>query len=169
MILFFIPVVVVFFFLKGIKSVLKHLVRYMYYCSKKPCGLQGDITVAYMKGVDGRGRQSYSPWRHNQNFFHRFFGYNLPRVAHDQRLKRVHSKRERVINIIGLNLNIYSLTVNCSLVVIPLLSACTAPLGQICKYAFRRGIMRPLGKRQVTSREMTKIILRAEVSFLHGF
>ena len=167
MILFFIPVVVVFFFLKRIKSVLKHLVRY--YCSKKPCGLQGGITVAYMKGVDGRGRQSYSPRRHNQNFFHRFFGYNLPRVAHDQRLKRVHSKRERVINIIGLNLNIYSLTVNCSLVVIPLLSACTASLGQICKYAFRRGIMRSLGKRQVTSREMTKIILRAEVSLLHGF
>ena len=48
--------------------------------------------------------------------------------------------------IIGLNLNIYSFTVNCSVVVIPLLSACTASLWQICKYAF----LRPLGKRQVT-------------------
>ena len=119
-----------------------------------------------MKGVDGRGRQSYSPWRHNQNFFHRFFGYNLPRVTHDQRLKRVHSKRERVINIIGLNLNIYSLTVNCALVVIPLLSACTASLGHMCKYAFRRGIMRPLGKRQVTDPHVKWLRLSCEQRFL---
>ena len=161
---------------------MKHLVRY--YCSKKPCGLQGDITVAYMNGVDGRGRKSYSPWRHNQNFFHRFFGslrasspfggyrekYTRERharsVTHDQRLKRVHSKRERVINIIGLNLNIYSLTVNCSLVVIPLLSTCTASLGYICKYAFRRGIMRLLGKRQVTDPHVKWLTLSCEQRLL---